>query len=145
MISYIVNVLAELVERMSKSAINKDFETLLQKKYDKKIVAAAYSWIYEKNTRPGRINDFSQKIRMLSEDEIDFITIENYNYLLHFYNIGLFNNTEFNSIIEKILLLPDDHINIDNINILILALYLDTDNIALPGSRFLLNSSDTIN
>jgi uncharacterized protein Smg (DUF494 family) len=145
MISDIVNVLAELVERMKKSAINGDFETLLQKKYDKKIVAAAYSWIYEKNTRPGKSDDFSHKVRILSEDEIDFISLENYNHLLHFFNIGLINSYEFNSIIEKILLLPDDHVNIDNINILILALYLDTDDIALPGSRILLNSSDTIN
>jgi hypothetical protein len=145
MISDIVDVLAELVQRMNKTTVKDNTEVLLQNQYDKTIVAAAYSWIYEKNIRISRDEEFPQKIRMLSEEEADFIQLKNYNHLLHFYNIGLISGYELNSIIEKILLLPEDHITTDNINLFILALYLDTDDIALPGSRILLNSSDTIN
>jgi hypothetical protein len=145
MISEIVDVLAELVQRMNKTRVKDDAGVLLQIKYDKTIVAAAYSWIYEKNIRENKDLKYHSEIRMLSDDETRFIQLDNYNHLLHFYNIGLITGYELNSIIEKILLLPEEQITTDNINLFILALYLDTDDTALPGSRILLNSSDTIN
>jgi uncharacterized protein Smg (DUF494 family) len=145
MISEIVDVLAQLVQRMNKASTKNDNEALLQKLYGKTIVAAAYSWIYEKNIREESNVEYSSSLRMLSENEIETIQVDNYNYLLHLYNIGLISCSEFNSIIEKLLFLTEDEITTDNINLFILALYLDTDDIALPGSRFLLNSSDTIN
>lgn len=145
MISEIVDVLAQLVQRMNKTSQKDDSEVLLQKVYGKTIVAAAYSWIYEKSIREKSNIEYSSNLRMLSAEEMELIKVDSYNYLLHLSNIGLISRSEFNTIIDKILLLTEEQITTDNINLFILALYLDTDDIALPGSRFLLNSSDTIN
>ncbi|MFO7446512.1 MAG: DUF494 family protein [Ignavibacteriaceae bacterium] len=150
MISEIVNVLEEIVLGMSRTSSLDEVIKIINKgkKYNKSVVAAAYSWVYEKLVREVR-NDLtfgiSSGVRILSEDETLLIGPENYNYLLHFINIGLLNHNDMNLIIEKIKLFPDEQITVDNINLLILSLFLDADSLALPGSRILLNSSDQIN
>ena len=149
----------ELVEILEKivQAINNDysFEEVeryinFEDKTNKTVIAAAYSWIYEKLLREfyqkkELKTNTSKSVRILSEDEISSIGLQNYDYILHFYNIGLINNNEFDMIIDQIKLFPEESRSVENLNMLILSVFLDLDDISTPGSRYLLYSSDTIN
>ncbi len=149
----------ELVEILEKivQAINNDysFEEVelyinFEDKVNKTVIAAAYSWIYEKllreyYQRKELKSDNGKSFRILTEEEISAIGLQNYNYILHFYNIGLINNNELDMIMEQIKLFPEESRSIENLNILILSVFLDLDDISTPGSRYLLYSSDTIN
>ncbi len=152
MISELVNILEKIAKGINENYSFEQVENSISygNNTDKTVIAAAYSWIYEKFL----VNSFQKKemkgnisggFRILSGEEISQIGMQNYNYLLHFYNIGLLNNNELEMIIDQIKLFPETAINKDSINMLILSVFLDLDNVSLPGSRYLLYSYDTIN
>ena len=152
MVAEIVEVLAKITEMKNKHISEEEVAETIQKdsRYNKNTVAAAYSWLHEKynqNYNLGlQINKFESKgLRILSYEEKQQIGLKNYNYLLHFYNVGLLTNNDFEEIIEELKLFPEDTIETENINLLILSMFLDLDKISLPGSRHLLYSTDNIN
>jgi len=152
MITEIVEVLAKITEMINKNHSKDEVAELIIKdsRYNKNIVAAAYSWIHEKTkhnntTDNNKSENRSTSFRTLSDEEVSQIGLNNYDYLLHFYNIGLLTNNDFEEIIEQLKLFPDETITPEQINLLILALFLDLDKLTLPGSRQILYSSDTIN
>ncbi|MCH7826780.1 MAG: DUF494 family protein [Bacteroidetes bacterium] len=152
MISKIVDVLVKVREKINEENIKeKKLEYLeLEKLYNQNIVAAAYSWIYEKNLREQAVVKsipLNQRkgIRICTDEEIRGIGLKNYNYLFHFYNIGLLTHLEFDYILDELKLLPIESVGLDHINILLLSLYLNLEKLSIPGSRLMLHSSDTIN
>lgn len=152
MISKIVEILEQIVQGINKNYTFEEVEKSINQsnKIEANIVAAAYSWIYEKMLRDLYIEKEivgkkQKSFRILSPDEASIIGLQNYNYLLHYYNIGLLNSEDFNFILEQLKNLDENTLTKDNIHILILSLFLDMDNYLLPGSRNLLYSSDTIN
>jgi uncharacterized protein Smg (DUF494 family) len=152
MISEIVEVLAKIAKAISGNLSPEETVKSIarEKKYRQNVIAAAYSWIYEKILRDlPELKDetlvTSTGFRILSEKEISAIGLKNYNYLLHFHNIGLLNLDELELVLDQIKLLPDENVGEESINILILSLFLDIDKMTLPGSRLLLYSSDNIN
>jgi len=113
MIRKIVDALVRVREKINENNVKDEkLENLkLEKIYNKNIVAAAYSWIYEKNKREQAILKsipLNQRkgLRVPSEEEIRAIGIKNYDYLLRFYNIGLLTHIEFDYILDELKLLP---------------------------------------
>src|SRR5690606_33062426 len=105
-------------------------------KYDKHIIATAYSWIYEKIIRDILFEEeekLSDSFRIFSEEEISMMGVDNYNYLLHFLNIGLITNNDLNLIMDRMRLFPPEQVNIENINLLVLSLFIDIDGAMPPG------------
>ena len=152
MVSEIVKIIDKIASGITERKSTEEVLNYLSKesKFDKSVVAAAYSWICEKTIRniiekDGFASGTSSGIRVLSTEEVSSIGLNNYNYLLHFYNIGLLTNNDLDLIVEQIKLFPDEEISLEHINTLILALFLDPNNFTLPGSRLILYSSDTIN
>ena len=152
MVGEIVKILEKIANGINNNYSFEEVENSVSNeiKIDKIAIAAAYSWIYEKFLmnffqKKELKEDISGGFRILSGEEVDLIGLNNYNYLLHFYNIGLLNGSELEMIIDQILLFPEDAIDKEKINLLILSVFLDLDNVSLPGSRYLLYSSDTIN
>lgn len=152
MSSEIVKVLANIAKAINKDYSFEEVEKFIKKsnKLDKNAVAAAYSWIYEKKLRElyllKEMNLNSGKgLRIFSEEEVQSIGLDNYNYLLHLNNISLLNNSELELVMDQIKIFPDDERTTDNINLLVLSIFLDLDRATTPGSRYLLYSSDTIN
>ncbi len=148
----IVEILEKIVQAINNDYSFEEVELYInfEDKVDKTVIAAAYSWIYEKLLREYYQKkelkfDTGKSFRILSEEEISAIGLHNYNYILHFYNIGLVNNNELDIILDQIKLFPEESRSIENLNILILSVFLDLDDISTPGSRYLLYSSDTIN
>ena len=152
MSSEIVKVLETIVLAIENDYSFEDVErslNLLNKK-KKTLIAAAYSWIYEKKLRELYITKAmnkpsSKSIRILSENEASVIGLQNYDYILHFYNIGLINISEIETVIDNIMTFPENIRTKESINLLILSVILDIDKVSLPGSRYTLYSSDTIN
>ncbi len=117
---------------------------------NKNDAAAVISWLYEKIVRDISLGDDifdapAKSFRILSDKEISRIGLQNYNYLLHFFNVGLLKNKDFEYILEHIMFIDEDEHTNDYLNALILSIFLDINDATLPGSRLLLNSSDTIN
>ena len=152
MVSEIVNLLKDIFENLDKtSSLDKTMDDISNnKRYKKNILAAAFSWIYEKTIRDmdeaAENHDLIIKgKRIFSEEEKTLIGVDNFNYLLHLNNIGLLTNLDLEIIIEELKLFPRDLINIEAINVIIISLFLEVNTLTLPGSRLLLYSSDTIN
>ena len=152
MTSKIVDVLAKILEGLSNNASIEEVSKRLinSKKYDEKLLSAAFSLVYDKillRTSIKKIDtQFGQKsTRFLSEDEISFIGVENYNYLLHLMNVGLIDSSNLEAILSQISLFPELRVTRKEINWIILLSLVDFDSELLPGSRFLLYSSDTVN
>jgi uncharacterized protein Smg (DUF494 family) len=147
----LIDILVEIVEGIhNKQSIERILKRINKtRKVNKNLIAAIYSWIFDKITK-----DIAEKMdgksasggmRLLSNQEMDIIGVENYNYILHLYNMGLLNNADLEKIMDQALTFQDGELKTDEINYLILSIFLESDSELPPGSRFLLYSSDTIN
>jgi uncharacterized protein Smg (DUF494 family) len=151
MLGDIVDIIVKIAEVFDKNSHTDEIVKTIDfsKNYDKRAIAAAYSWIHEKSLRDlltkKEIDKAASGTRIFSEEELDSLGPDNINYLLHFFNIGVINKFELEIIIGQLMLLPGEAINYDFINILLLSLFLNLDAFLLPGSRALLYSSDKIN
>ena len=152
MITEIIEVLAKITEMDKNNVPEEEAAETIQResKYNKNTIAAAYSWLHEKNRqnvnyKALKNNNESKSLRILSNEEVRQVGIKNYDYLLHFYNIGLLSNNDFEEIMGELELFPEESVKTENINILILTKFLDLDKWSLPGSRHLLYSTDNIN
>jgi len=152
MTTKVVEVLAKILDGLNKNISLEDVNKILskEKQFDKQTVSAAFSLVYDKITdskvlKQIDIDNSSKGLRIFSEQEVEEIGIENYNYLLHIQNIGLIDTKDLEVLIEQILVYPTSKITLDDINWLILVSLVDYDSEILPGSRVTLFSSDTIN
>ncbi len=151
MTAKIVEVLAEILDGLNKDFTIEEVNKSLKEKnkFDKQTVSAAFSLVYDKvlsNKVSGRKNkDQAPYFRLLTEEEKEIIGLDNYNYLMYLYNIGLLVAEDFEIIIEQLTMFPKESITKEDINWIILISLVDFDNEIIPGSRVLLYSSDTIN
>jgi uncharacterized protein Smg (DUF494 family) len=152
MTSKLVDVLAKILEGLSNnSSIEEISKTLVKnKQYDENLLSAAFSLVYDKillkqNLRELSIMEKPRSARILSEEEKDFLGLDNYNYLLHLMNVGLIDPANLEAILSQITLFPDMRVTRKEINWIILLALVDYDNELLPGSRSLIYSSDTVN
>ena len=152
MTTKVVEVLAKILDGLNKKYSLEDVSKNLtsENKFDKQTVSAAFSLIHDKivANKIEKNIDFKEQnknIRILSEEELDTIGVEYYSYLIHLQNIGLIDSSDFEILLEQILLFPTNNITLEDINWLILVSLVDYDSKILPGSRVTLFSSDTIN
>ena len=149
----IVEVLAEILERLKKNSSLEEVNKVLSKnkRFDEQTLSAAFSLVFDKvltqRIVAGKKSSHSNKsnFRLLTDEEKEVIGIENYNYILHLYNVGLLDYIDFEMILEQIMLFPSESITRDDINWTIFISLVDFNADLLPGSRLLLYSSDNIN
>ena len=148
----IVEVLAKILDGLNKNYTLDDVNKNLSKddKFDKQTVSAAFSLVYDKvvfNKMERELDDssISGNIRILSEEEIDVVGLNHYNYLIYLQNIGLIDSYDFENLLEQILLFPSNKVTLEDINWMVLISLVDSDSQLLPGSRATLFSTDTIN
>jgi uncharacterized protein Smg (DUF494 family) len=151
MTAKIVEVLAKILDGLNKNISLEEVNTQLidKKEFDKQTLSAAFSLVYDKvlsgKILKDKIEEGPKKIRLLTEEEREFLGLENYNYIIHLMNIGLINSIDLEIILEQLMLFPEDTITRDDINWIILISLVDFNSKILPGSRILLYASDTIN
>lgn len=148
----LVDVLVKIAEGIH---LNYSFNEILMSiyknkdEYNENMVAAAYSWIYEKSLQ--NLSHFSEKdkqesgFRMLNENEINLIGRNNIKKIITLKNIGLLTNQDINKILNQLELIPEVFNRESNFDLLILSLFFDNGGKSIPGSRHVLYSSDTIN
>ncbi len=152
MTTKVVEVLAKILDGLNKKYSLEDVSKNItsENKFDKQTVSAAFSLVHDKiiTNRIEKSIEFTEQnknFRILCDEEIDAIGIEYYNYLIHLQNIGLIDSSDFEILLEQILLFPTNNITLEDINWMILVSLVDYDSRLLPGSRVTLFSSDTIN
>ena len=148
----IVEVLAKILDGLNKDRSLDEVNKSLSKysEFDQQTVSAAFSLVYDKVlsnkvAKRRRENKKSSKFRILTTEEQSALGHDNYNYLIHLYNIGLLDNDDLEMVLEQIMMFPEDTISRDDINWVIIISLVDFNVDILPGSRILLYSSDTIN
>ncbi|MFH1197657.1 MAG: DUF494 family protein [bacterium] len=153
MTAKIVEVLAQILDYLNNKNVSLDEinkKLVSQKEFDKQTVSAAFSLVYDKvlskkvakNKNQTRKN---KNFRVLSNDEKELLGVDNFNYLVYLLNVGLIGTGDFELILEQILLFPYNTISKEDINWLVFISIIEFNADILPGSRVLLNSSDTIN
>ena len=152
MTSKLVDVLAKILEGLSNNSSIEEISKVLVKnnQYDKNLLSAAFSLVYDKillrkSLKELSVNEKPKSARILSEEEKDFLGLDNYNYLLHLINVGLIDSSNLEAILSQIYLFPEMRVTRKEINWIILLALVEYDSELLPGSRSLIYSSDTVN
>lgn len=150
MTTKVVEVLAKILAGLNKNYSLEDMNTKIsvEEKFDKQTVSAAFSLVYDKilnNTHKTSSTKKKNTVRLLSEEEVEKIGMEYYDYLLHLQNIGLVDANDIEMLLEQIMLFPSDSLTFEDINWMILVSLVDYNTKILPGSRMVLYSSDKIN
>jgi uncharacterized protein Smg (DUF494 family) len=149
--SELVDILSAILEGIIvDSPIDKIEKYLYKnKRFDTQTVATAYSWIYDKMIsnleKINRGEIVTSSVRILSDEEIDAIGMDNYNRILKLMNAGLLTPLDIDNIIKSIEYLPLDRISNEDLNYMVLASLFEINRITLPGSRLLLYLSDKVN
>ncbi|MCX7876287.1 MAG: DUF494 domain-containing protein [Melioribacteraceae bacterium] len=150
MTSKIVEVLTKILEAINKNKTLEEVGKNLKKskEYDEKIINVAFALLYDKiilNKSSDVLENDSKSFRIFSDEEIEIIGIDNQNYLIHLLNLGLIDRINLEKILYQITLFPELKISKNDINWMIILSLMENNNNLLPGSRFLLNSSDIVN
>ena len=147
----VVEAVAKILEGLNNNNSLEEVSKQLkiQKEFDQSTISAAFSLIFDKvlnkkvNRKDRKKN--SDRFRMLTDEEKEFIGIENLNYITYLFNIGLMSAVDLEMVLEQIMMFPDESITRDDINWIIMISLIEFDLEIPPGSRVLLYSSDTIN
>jgi len=152
MTAKIVEVLAKILEDLNiKNSSLDEINSKLTKtaEFDKQTLSAAFSLVYDKILNNKLVLDRQQvnqkNFRILTEEELDVIGIDNYNYILYLLNVGLIDFSDFDIILDQIFMFPGEYITKDDINWVVFLSLVDLNSEIMPGSRLLLYSSDNIN
>lgn len=146
-----VKILTKIVDGISKEHSFEEVDAALKREriYIESAVSAAYSWFFDKllANKLQALSDpksIRNGVRILSEDEISLIGVENYNRLLKLVQVGFLNGEDIEMFIENVRFFPIENLHSEDITLILLASLFDIDKSMLPGSRTILYLSDTI-
>lgn len=145
----IVEVITKILEGIGTNTPLEDVnrKLLKSKEYDEQTLSIAFSLIYDKILLTGKnkLRVKEKSIRILTEEEKYILGTDNYNYIMHLYNLGLLNSESLESMLEQVIMFPENRITRKEINWIVLISIVDFDNEIPSGSRYLLYSSDSVN
>ncbi len=150
--SKIVEVIAKILEEMNNNYSLEEVNKLIVRSnlFDENTLGIAYSLIHDKVLAKKSYKNKTKStgnasFRIFAQDEISLLGIENCNYLLKLQNLGLLSPNDLEELVEQLLEMPEEEIHKEEINLFVLLSLIELQFEVLPGSRFLLYSSDTIN
>ncbi|MBI1939555.1 MAG: DUF494 family protein [Ignavibacteriales bacterium] len=145
----IVEVITKILEGIGTNTPLEDVnkKLLKSKEYDEQTLSIAFSLIYDKILLTGKnkLRVKEKSIRILTEEEKYILGTDNYNYIMHLYNLRLLNSESLESMLEQVIMFPENRITRKEINWIVLISIVDFDNEIPSGSRYLLYSSDSVN
>ncbi len=144
-VEVLVKILKGLGDDNSLEEMNKSLSA--DKGLSKQMLSTAFSLMLDKQLAKKSKKNISgsENIRFLNDDEKYHLGSENYEYLMRLMNIGLIDNFTLDLILEQTLLFPTTKISKEEINWIVLMSLVDFEKDILPGSRYILFSSDNIN
>jgi uncharacterized protein Smg (DUF494 family) len=126
-----------------------DVSKLKESGYSQSEISTALSWIYDKiNLREPlkkAKGERAKSYRIFHEAERQILTKEARGFLVEMYELGLIDHVDMENIIERSLMLGSNVIDRDEIKSIAAGVLFEHSAPGRPGSRILLNSSDTIN
>lgn len=147
----LVDLITQILEGISNDIPFDDLNKSLMnnQEYDEQTLGIAFSLIYDKIlNRKENIQTKIKKersIRFLTEEEKYILGVDNVNYLMHLFNLGLLDSDNLETILEQVIMFPENRLTRKEINWIVLLSIVDFDSENLPGSRNLLYSSDSVN
>ena len=113
-VEVITHILESLNNNVSLEELNQSL--LKSKEYDPQTIGIAFSLIYDKiflkKKKDSKDNNRKKSIRILSEEEMENLGIDNYNYLLHLSNLGLIDADNFENLLEQINYFPENKLTL---------------------------------
>ncbi len=146
-IELIVFLMREL--RQARDISKVDVTKLTESGYSQTEISTALSWIYDKMT----VREPLQRIksahvrsyRIFHDAERQILTKEARGFLVEMYELGLIDQLDLESIIERSLMSGMNTVDRDEVKSIVANVLFEYNTPSKPGSRIMLNSSDTIN
>jgi uncharacterized protein Smg (DUF494 family) len=146
-IELIVVLMREIRETKDLSKV--DVSKLTESGYSQTEISTALSWIYDKmNLREPlkRVKGASARsYRIFHEAERQIMTKEARGFLVEMYELGLIDQFDMENIIERSLMSGSNEVDRDEVKSIVASVFFEYNSPGKPGSRIMLNSSDTIN
>jgi uncharacterized protein Smg (DUF494 family) len=146
-IEIIVYLLGELKNNKKLNEI--DFKNLVSLGYTQTEINTAFSWIYTKIYSGDRVfisdTKKSHSHRFLHEVEKNLIDPDAYGYLIQLRELGLVNDIDIETIIDKIMVSGFNKVNLEDMKLFIAGYLFESDDMTNPNRHFTLNTGDTIN
>jgi uncharacterized protein Smg (DUF494 family) len=126
-----------------------DVAKLKDNGYSQSEISTALSWIYDKMNLREPLKKAKGKharsYRIFHEAERQILTKEARGFLVEMYELGLIDHIDMESIIERSLMTGLNVVDRDEVKSIAAGVLFEYNSPGKPGSRILLNSSDTIN
>jgi uncharacterized protein Smg (DUF494 family) len=126
-----------------------DVSKLKDNGYSQSEISTALSWIYDKMNVREPLKKVKGKgarsYRIFHEAERQILTKDARGFLVEMYELGLIDHIDMENIIERSLMTGLNVIDRDEIKSVAAGVLFEYNSPGKPGSRILLNSSDTIN
>ena len=126
-----------------------DVSKLKDNGYSQSEISTALSWIYDKMNAREPLKKVEGKrarsYRMFHEAERQILTKEARGFLVEMYELGLIDYVDMESIIERSLMSGLNIVDRDEIKSIAAGVLFEYNSPGKPGSRIMLNSTDTIN
>jgi uncharacterized protein Smg (DUF494 family) len=126
-----------------------DVSKLKDNGYSQSEISTALSWIYDKMNVREPLKKVKGKrarsYRVFHEAERQILTKEARGFLVEMYELGLIDHVDMENIIERSLMSGLNVIDRNEIKSVAAGVLFEYNSPGKPGSRIMLNSSDTIN
>ncbi len=147
-IEIIVYLLSELREKSDMSEI--DLTKLKQLGYSNSEISAAFSWIVDRvefsdELFKGDLFPSDVSFRVIQGSEVDLFTKEAWGEMIQLQILGLIDNDQIETMIEKAMVSGNQDIDKGAIHQFVANHLRNPDNHSKFGSRFMLDGSETIN
>ncbi len=135
--------------RQTRDISKVDVSKLAESGYSQSEISTALSWIYDKMNLREPLKRFKRRrvksYRIFHEAERQIITKDARGFLTEMYELGLIDQLDMENIIERSLMSGLNVIDRNEVKSIVASVLFEYNSPGKPGSRVMLNSSDTIN
>ena len=146
-IEIIVYLLGELKDKKQLGDI--DVQNLSSMGYTQSEINSAFSWIYSKINAGETVFASKQKTgkshRFLHEIEKNMIEPEAFGYLVELKELGLLNDMDVETILEKILISGYSKVALKDMKVITAGYLLDVNDMKSNDRRIMMNPDDSVN
>jgi uncharacterized protein Smg (DUF494 family) len=123
-----------------------DVKDLAEGGYTEAEIGAAFSWLVDRATfsTSGRGSEERKCFRVLHETERALFRTDAYGYLLQLFEIGLLDETELETVINRAHIAGLYALDATDVKSLVGLLFAESGDIGFGGSRLMLNSTDMV-
>jgi uncharacterized protein Smg (DUF494 family) len=146
-IEIIVYVISELKQNKHISEI--DVNELEKLGYTSAEISTAFSWLVDKIEFSEQLFtdtfDTGNSFRVFHDAERELFTRDAWGEMIQLHSLGIINNEHIEKIVERSAMTGSEKIDSPQLKMLVASISFNVETDAPPGTRIMLNGSDTIN